>query len=144
MPSLYETDFYEWTKEMAHAVRDGRRVDEADRLLIAEEIEDLGKSERKSLRSAVVVLFMHLLKKDRQATRSWDLTIKDQRQEIEDILGENPSLRSLLKDAEFIGKAYERARIKAALETGLPEGAFPETCPFDETVFGRSDDTFRF
>jgi hypothetical protein len=139
MRMLYDTDFHQWTQEMAEAIRDGRRVSEADAALIAEEIEDLGRGERKSLRSAVIVLFMHLLKKQYQpdkATRSWDLTIKDQRNEIDDILEENPSLEPLLRDAEFISKAYERALTKAALQTKKDESAFPEECPFDETVFG--------
>jgi hypothetical protein len=114
---------------MSEAIRDRQHVSDADAALIAEEIADLGKGERRSLRSAVVVSFMHLLKRQYQpdkATRSWDLTIKDQRNEIEDILEENPSLRPLLKDAEFIGKAYDRARTKAALETRMEESVFPE------------------
>jgi hypothetical protein len=42
-------------------------------------------------------------------------------EEIEGFLEENPSSMSLLRDAEFIGKAYERARTKAAIETEFPE-----------------------
>jgi hypothetical protein len=49
---------------------------------------------------------------------------------------QNPSLKPLLRDAEFISKAYERARTKAALETNKDESVFPEHCPFDETAFG--------
>jgi len=139
MSSLYETDFYAWTQDMAEAVRTGSFVTEKDLKLLAEEIEDLGKAEKRGLNSAVIVLFVHLLKKQfqpKKATRSWELTIKDQQAEIGDILDENPSLKRWLRDPEFIGRAYQRARTKAALETKLDEETFPETCPFDESVFG--------
>jgi hypothetical protein len=139
MSSLYETDFHAWTQEMAEAIRSGRGMTEANARLIAEEIEDLGKSERNSLRSAITQLFIHLLKKQHQpkkATRSWELPIKNQQIEIEDILDENPSLKPLLKDDVFIQKTYGKARVMAAIETNSPESKFPNECPFDETVFG--------
>ena len=132
MPTLYDSDFHQWTQDMAEAIRDGRRVSEADQKRIAEEIEDLGKAERKSLRSAVIVLFKHLLKHHHQpekASRSWDLTIKNQRMEIEYILEKKLGLKPLLWDADFIGKDYRKARIEAALETKKDESIFPEECP---------------
>jgi hypothetical protein len=89
MPSLYETDFYAWTQDIAEAVRKGSAVSEDDRKLLAEEIEYLGRAEMYGLSSAVIVLFKHLLKHEHQserATRSWDLTIKNQRIEIEHVL----------------------------------------------------------
>src|SRR5689334_11501815 len=130
--SLYKTDYYAWTREMAETIREGRFVGKTDQLLIAEEIEDLGKSERNSLRSAVIQLFMHLLKQKFQPEKeavSWELSIKNQRIEIDDIIDENPSLLSALRDSDFIEKAYRKARVMAAIETKLPEDTFPPECP---------------
>ena len=61
MPSKYETDYYAWAMETAKALRAGR-IEDVDLDAAAEEIEDLGKSERRSLHSAVVQLFLQLLK----------------------------------------------------------------------------------
>ena len=95
MPSKYETDYYAWAMETASALRAGR-IEDVDLAAAAEEIEDLGKSERRSLHSAVVQLFLHLLKSKYQpnlATASWEIYIEKQRLKIAHILDENPSLR---------------------------------------------------
>jgi hypothetical protein len=132
MPSLYETDYHKWAMETAAALREGRLQD-IDLEATAEEIEDLGKSERKALRSAVAQLFMHLLKTKVQphlAGASWRASIKNQRDEIADIIEENPSLKSLLSDPAFLKRAYRTAVQLAVIETEMPEKTFPDTCPF--------------
>jgi hypothetical protein len=132
MPSRYETDYYAWAMETARALRAGR-IQDVDLAAAAEEIEDLGKSERRSLHSAVVQLFLHLLKSKYQpnlATASWQISIEKQRLRIADILDENPSLRPLLKDVKFMAKVYTEAVLDAAVETGLPKSTFPAKNPF--------------
>jgi hypothetical protein len=79
----------------------------------------------------LTVLIAHLLKWDYQPERrgrSWELTIKAQRVQIRRHISENPSLKSMLLNAVIL--AYEVATISAAAETGLPESAFPEICPY--------------
>ncbi len=61
--SLYETDYFQWTQRVAGALRAGV-VDGLDLSEIAEEIEDLGKSERRALESSLSQLLLHLLKWD--------------------------------------------------------------------------------
>jgi hypothetical protein len=83
------------------------------------------------------VLLLHCLKWDYQPSkrsRSWVLSIKTQRVEIEDILSDNPGLKPRIGEA--IERAYRKARIAAADETGLDEGAFPEICGYslDELI----------
>lgn len=132
MPSLYERDYYKWAMETAAALREGRLQD-VDLEATAEEIEDLGKSERRSLQSALTQLFMHLLKRKYQpqlATVSWEVSIEAQRLNIADILEENPSLAPLLKDVVFVDKAYTKAVLAAVGETGLQKSTFPGKCPF--------------
>jgi hypothetical protein len=65
MPKLYETDCFAWTKNTAAALRDGRVCD-VDLVDVAEEIEDLGKSERRAFEIALSQLFLHKLKWDLQ------------------------------------------------------------------------------
>lgn len=141
MPSKYETDYYAWTMETSAALRDGRLQD-VDLAAAAEEIEDLGKSERRGLHSAVVPLFLHLLKSKHQpnlATPGWRISIRKQRVKVSDIIEENPSLRPLLSDPAFIAKAYREAVLDAMIETGLLECAFPAECPFTSPFESRED-----
>jgi hypothetical protein len=132
----YERDFYSWLMEQAQFVREGR-WSAIDRDNLAEEIESLGREQFNKLGSALRVLLLHLLKWDHQPerrSRSWDLSIKEQRIAVQDVLDDNPGLHPRIPEA--LARAYRRARIEAAKETGLDENAFPETCPysFDEAM----------
>ena len=127
----YERDFYSWTLEQARFVREGR-WEAIDRENVAEEIESLGREQFSKLESALRVLTMHMLKWDHQPavrSRSWTLTIDEQRLVLEGVLQDNPGLKSRIPEAIF--RAYRRARIEAARETGLEKKQFPEPCPYD-------------
>ena len=81
---LYETDFYTWTVEQAQFLRDGA-WDSLDIQNLAEEIETLGKQDRRELRNGLRVLIGHLLKWEYQPgkrSRSWSNTIYEQRYQI--------------------------------------------------------------
>ncbi len=126
----YDIDYYKWANDQAKLLRSGNLQD-ADIDHIAEEIESMGKSEKRELISRLKILLIHLLKWDYQPARqskSWKNTIKVQRMEIIDHLEDNPSLRHKLD--EILVKAYNRSRIEAATETGLDETTFPVTCPY--------------
>jgi hypothetical protein len=132
MPSLYETDYFKWAMNTAAALREGR-LQEVDLEAAAEEIEDLGKSERRSLHSAVAQLFLHLLKTHYQpelAGASWQISIEKQRRQIARIIDDNPSLKPLLCDSAFIEDVYGDAVLDAVLETGLPKATFPPMSPY--------------
>ena len=134
MSDLYDDDFVLWTERQATLLR--RRAagelindDELDWLNLAEEIEAVGGNTRRELRSRLARLLQHLLKwhyQPEQRSRSWRATIRTQRQEIEELLADNPSLRPRL--AEFFAAAYPRARADALDETGLL--SLPEASPF--------------
>jgi hypothetical protein len=126
----YERDLYSWSREQARLVREGR-WDLVDRENVAEEIESLGRTEFNKLESALRVLLMHMLKWDHQPerrSRSWALSIKDQRLEFAEVLADNPGLKS--RQDEALARAHQRARIAAAKETGLDEETFPNACPY--------------
>jgi hypothetical protein len=132
----YERDFYSWLMEQALHLREGR-FEALDCDNLAEEIESLGREQFNKLVSALRVLMAHVLKWDHQPSlrsRSWVLSIQEQRLEIADVLSDNPSLKPRIDEA--VARAYRRARIEAAKETGLDEDAFPSTCPyaFDELI----------
>jgi len=127
---LYDTDFYAWANEQAALLRAGR-LTEADIENIAEEIESMGRSEKRELVNRLAVLLQHLLKWRFQPGfrgNSWRLTIEEQRFQIADHLRDNPSLKSQLDDVT--GSAYRQGRVGAFRETGLDPDMFPEACPF--------------
>ncbi|MEA1051971.1 DUF29 domain-containing protein [Lamprobacter modestohalophilus] len=126
----YDGDFYAWTLQTAHQLRSGQ-LDQVDLAQVAEEIEDMGKSDRRALESHLKILMLHLLKWQHQPSHrgvSWRLSIANARDEITAILRDSPSLRPRLD--ELAASRYPGARKQAILETGLAPSSFPETCPF--------------
>ncbi|MDO9105340.1 MAG: DUF29 domain-containing protein [Methylovulum sp.] len=96
---------------------------------IAEEIEDVGKSEQRELASRMVILIAHLLKWQFQAERqgrSRQITIRNQRRAIQLHLKQAPSLRAKLMDADWLEIVWGDAVYQATKETGLDH--FPDTC----------------
>ena len=136
MPNdLYERDFYAWAMREAGLLQRlarGDRVNDAlDAANLAEEIESLGRSQKREISSRLRVLLMHLLKWQFQPERrgeSWVSTIFEQREEIEAALADSPSLRPTVPDV--MTAAYRRARDGAARETKLPASVFPNLCPY--------------
>jgi hypothetical protein len=125
-----ERDLYSWTARQAILLREGR-VEEIDAAAIAEEIDDLGEEQYHRLESALRVVFHHLLKWDHRPaarSRSWAITIREQRRRADRQLRKNPGLKARLDEA--LADAYEDARDEAAKETGLPARTFPLANPF--------------
>ncbi|ASV34305.1 DUF29 family protein [Candidatus Hamiltonella defensa] len=136
MTTLYDDDFYGWSQEQANLLRT-KRFNELDTENLLEEIEAMGRSERRELESRLEKLLSHLLKWQYQPSRrgkSWLLTIKEQRRKFVDCLNENPSLRN--KKEERLIIVYQYARLSAEKETNLSESVFPDQCPwtFDQIM----------
>ena len=127
----YEKDFYSWTQEQAALLKDGR-FSELDIDNLIEEVESMGRGEKRELESRLTVLLLHLLKWKYQEVRrgrSWQLSIDEQRIKFEEILNENPGLKLALD--EIIRDAYRLAVIQAARETKITKAVFPECCPWN-------------
>lgn len=126
----HDADFYEWANGQAALLRAGR-LGETDIGHIAEEIESMGRSEKRVLFSRLEVLLVHLLKglvqPDLRST-SRRLPIKDERNRLRFHLEDNPSLGPMLEAA--YGQAYRRAVRSAQRETGLAASAFPAVNPW--------------
>ena len=128
--TLYDRDFHAWANEQAALLRAGR-LSEVDIEHVAEEIESMGKTEKRELANRITVLLSHLLKWQYQPGRrgaSWEVTITNQRLDIATHLQDNPSPKSRLP--ESIADAYRKARGEAYAETGLPKETFPAACPW--------------
>ena len=129
--TLYETDYLQWietTVEKLHS-RDYANMD-WDNLI--EEIEDMGRSERRSLESHLIVILLHLLKWQYQPERrsgSWESSIIEHRRRIKKALQESPSLKPYLES--IFSESYIEAVKQAKAETGLPLETFPIECPYE-------------
>jgi hypothetical protein len=128
MGTTYEQDVVAWANEQAALLRAGR-LDALDLQHIAEEIEDVGKSEQRELASRMAVLLAHLLKWQHQPERrgtSWQRTIKEQRTAIKARLKRTPSLKPMMSDPDWQEEIWADAVTKAIDETGLND--FPAAC----------------
>ena len=128
--TLYETDFYAWTQRQAELLR-AEEFSEVDWNNLIEEIETLGRIDKRELSSRLEVLLMHMLKWQFQARKrgkSWRATIAEQRRRLRGLLAESPSLRSQLD--EFVTNTYRDAVQATAIETGLDKQVFPPQCPW--------------
>jgi len=132
-PTLYDQDFYAWTQRQIKLLQ-AQQWEQVDIDNLIEEIASLGKRERQELRNRLGVLLGHLLKwryQPEARSKSWFYTIKEQRQEIERHLRENPSLKPYLNEAIEVG--YEKGLNLVGKETPLDPKELPQICPFSES-----------
>jgi hypothetical protein len=126
----YEADFYAWTQQQAEQLR-SQRPSGFDWANLAEEIEDLGKSQKQRIESNLAIVLLRLLKLAYQpgsAKSGWRSSVIEHRRRIARIVRDSPSLRRY--PATVLGEEYDSAREMAAEETELPLATFPRICPF--------------
>jgi hypothetical protein len=135
----YETDFYAWTQTQARFLQQGdwSQLDIAN---LVEEIECLGKQVRQELRNRLGILLGHLLKWEFQPShrsKSWSITMREQRREISYLLKESPSLKPYLPEA--VAQGYLTGIDLVVRETPLDDADLPEVCPYDlEQILDRA------
>jgi hypothetical protein len=128
---LYDTDFAGWAEQTAGHLRRGE-FDRIDIEALADEVESLGIRERRAAENRASVLLAHLLKWQHQPgkrSRSGLLTIEEQRNSLSELLEESPSLRSHLESV-LPEKAWRRAVLRAARDTGFDRAHFGARCPY--------------
>jgi hypothetical protein len=128
--SLYERDFNLWVEEQVALLEAGafERLDVAN---LMEEIADVARSQRRAIRSDLVVLLTHLLKWQYQASNrstGWAGSIVEHRRCIREEIEDSPSLAGY--PGEVFERCYRAARDQAAAETGLPVSRFPQASPY--------------
>ncbi len=130
MSKTYLSDFNIWIDQTAALLRE-RRWHEIDVNHLIEEVEDLGKSEKRGINSQLTRLLLHLLKWQYQPQRrsdSWLDSITDARTQIELTLEDSPSLKNYPE--QQLEKNYQRARRQASQQTKIEISVFPNVCPY--------------
>ncbi len=128
--ATYDIDFHLWSQTQAALIREGR-IAEIDLENVAEQIESLGRSDRREIRNRLEVLLIHLLKWQIQPEKrknGWNASIYESRRKISLLVGESPSLKSFSQ--QVLAEEYGSARHQAALETSLSLKRFPAECPY--------------
>ncbi|MFB2976249.1 DUF29 domain-containing protein [Microseira sp. BLCC-F43] len=131
--SLYETDYLKWIETTVEKLRvkDFSNIDWEN---LIEEFEDMGRSERRSLKSNLIIVLLHLLKWQYQPelrSGSWKGSIVEHRRRIREAVKDSPSLKPYIE--EVFAECYLDAIEQASAETGLPEATFPQLCPYTST-----------
>jgi hypothetical protein len=127
--TLYDDDFALWIQETVSQLK-AKKFNQVDWENLIEEIESLGKSQRKAVRSFLIRLLEHLLKRCyvlmSDCYRGWEIEIRNFRQRLQIELEDSPSLKNYMLD--ILPKSYNMAL--QDLREGYPEVYFPDICPF--------------
>ena len=131
--TLYDSDFALWIEATAKQLKSGdfSRIDLEN---LIEEVEALGKSQRKAVRSFWVRLLEHLLKRCYvpmpECYRVWEVEIRNFRRELKQELKDSPSLKIFI--SEIFRESYEDAL--QSLKEDYPNVNFPNICPFSDNL----------
>ncbi len=129
-PNLYDQDYCLWIETTANLLRN-KEFSDLDLENLIEEIEDMGRSQRDSLESNLIIVLLHLLKwkyQPQMRSGSWKRSIREHRRRINKAFKDSPSLKRYF--LEVYNEAYQNGRKQAADETGLNIVIFPLENPF--------------
>jgi len=133
----YDRDFFAWTQQQAELLRRaaaGEPAADLDLENLAEEIESLGKRDRRALTNNVARIAEHLLKLQYSPAKDprpgWENSVDVHRSKVRRILADSPGLRSDLQDT--LGESYDDGRRRAAraLRGEVDPKTLPRTCPY--------------
>lgn len=128
--TFYEQDFVAWCEDTAAKLK-RRDIDNLDFENLIEEIESLGKSDRRELRNRLTALLAHILKRmyvnSPENFNGWELTIIEQRRQIKGLLQDSPSLKAYL--TQIFVRVYDDALEDVRFEYQQTE--FPDMWEFD-------------
>ncbi|MFM7364639.1 MAG: DUF29 domain-containing protein [Cuspidothrix sp.] len=133
---LYDQDFYLWIQTTVQQLKE-RNLEQLDIENLIEEIDSMGRSEKRELKTRLVVLIEHLLKlqywtdEKEYNARGWRNTVIEQRRQIAYTLVDSPSLKAILNDV-FLD-CYQDARKDTINKYQLSSNLFPEESPFTLT-----------
>ncbi len=129
LAELYEADETGWL-ELMSAMAGEHATAAMDFDNLCEYLADMAKRDKREAVHRLVVLLVHLLKwqhQPKKRSRSWQLTIQEQREELQELL-ESGTLRNYAEEA--LSKAYQKAVRRTAVDSKLPEKTFAKDCPF--------------
>lgn len=128
--SLYEADYFAWIETNLQRLKE-QNYSSVDWENLIEEIEDMGRSEKRGLESNLAIVLLHLLKWQYQSerrSRSWMASIVEHRIRVHKALKESPSLKPYIE--QVFEDVYRDAVKVAIAETGLSAKTFPAECPY--------------
>ncbi len=128
--NLYEQDFCLWLEETA-ALLKARKFEKLDVENLVEEIECMGRSEKKSVESNLEVILVHLLKykyQPKKRSNSWRVTLLEHRRRLKRDFRISPSLKRYF--LEIFADCYQGARKLASVATAMAITTFPRESPF--------------
>ncbi|WP_107669153.1 DUF29 domain-containing protein [Cyanothece sp. BG0011] len=130
---LYEQDLNLWLLTTIEQLKQGD-LNRLDIEHLIEELEGLAGRDRRELESRLEVLLSHLLKRlfvpSPNDYRGWELTIKEQRNRLQRLLKQSPSLRNYF--ISVFSEIYEDAYELVSLE--YTEVNFPKVWPYSQTI----------
>ncbi|MFM2028243.1 MAG: hypothetical protein RLZZ339_2960 [Cyanobacteriota bacterium] len=133
--TLYDQDFALWIEETVKQLKSGdlSRVDLEN---LIEEVESLGKSQRKAVDNFLTRLLEHLLKRCYvvlpDCYRGWEIEIRNFRKDLKKEFKYSPSLKRFM--IEILEECYREAL--EAVKEDYPDSNFPDVCPFAEDIDG--------
>jgi hypothetical protein len=146
--TLYDTDFNLWLEQTVQQIKN-HQFDAVDWSHLLEEIESLSKSDKREIKRRLTLILSHLLclafwlpeLERKQCARGWRLTVREQRQQVKELLNKSPSLRSYLNliFAECYQDAREEVLYKSPFSWDL-QVLIPQECPFTIAETLNSDD----
>lgn len=131
--NLYEEDFYSWLQETATLLKK-HRFEKLDVKNLIEEIEAMGRREKRELASRLTVIIEHLLKLTYWLTekeynaQGWRITIIEQRRQVQRLLKDSPSLKRLVP--ESLLDCYQSAKEDTIRKYKITGELFPIEPPF--------------
>jgi hypothetical protein len=129
LSELYHLDETAWLERMAALAAENETA-AMDLPHLCEYLTDMARRDKREVLQRLSTLLVHLLKWEHQSekrSRSWELTIQEQREELAELL-ESATLRNYAE--QELGKAYQKAVRRAVVETKLDRDAFPTDCSF--------------
>ena len=132
LKTLYDIDFALWIEDTVNQLK-SRNIENLDWDNLIEEIESLGKRDKRELKNRLVTLFEHILKRNYvmlpDCYRGWEVTINRTQSNLRDILADSPSLRNYLREIYF--NCYQESLGNMQIEY---DAEFPNICPFSQDV----------
>ncbi|MGK7931110.1 MAG: DUF29 domain-containing protein [Microcystaceae cyanobacterium] len=130
--TLYDQDFALWIEETVEQLQSGD-FSQVDLENLIEEVESLGKCDKRGLENRLITLFEHALKRCYvplpDCYRGWEVTLNRTQQKSNQILDDSPSLRNFLE--QILVRCYQKALDNMRIEYQV---SFPDVCPFSQKI----------
>lgn len=139
--SLYDRDFYLWILDTAERLKK-RDFDHLDLNHLIDEVESLGRSEKREILNRAEILLQHLLKRcylpQPENYRGWELIVREQRRQLQRNLRDSPSLSQVLLEnlPELLQEAAETVQLE------YPDFRIPGQLPVELTLSALLSESF--